>query len=109
MAEQAHVHLIVSNPCFEVWYLLHGGYSTRPYRCYDELRPRLREVIPDYDKADRVFQRLKARQEQALANARRLAQHCRETGADNPSTDVHELVHYLCVLAGAGAAPLATG
>lgn len=25
------IHLIISNPCFEIWYLLHKRYSTRKY------------------------------------------------------------------------------
>ena len=35
-AAKEQLHLIVSSPCFEIWYICHFQYSTRQYRSADD-------------------------------------------------------------------------
>lgn len=43
---------IVSNPCFEVWYLCHKKYSTKQYASSQEVIDALTELFGDYKKQD---------------------------------------------------------
>jgi len=42
---------IVSNPCFEVWFLLHFGYSTHAFQNNDEVLRNLRKKLPGHKKS----------------------------------------------------------
>ena len=48
--ENENARFVVSNPCFEVWFLLHFRYSTRAYYTSSEVIRDLRKYIPDYEK-----------------------------------------------------------
>jgi hypothetical protein len=97
------IHAITSVPCFEVWLLLH--YEHRPpafcttgndSNC-DPVVSRLKKHIPNYEKGniDAVFEGLYNSRNVALKNAKSLEIFHETSGADNPSTKVHELVEYL--------------
>jgi len=96
---------VPSVPCFEVWILLHFGYSTAPYNasgsnsaCDNVLRA-LKEHFPDYAKGFReVYGRVAPKTAQAITHARRLDGHNSQTNSSNPYTRVHDLVEYLCNL-----------
>lgn len=96
---------IPSVPCFEIWILLHFGYSTAPYSasgnnsaCDNVLRA-LRPHYSDYTKGHRdVYGRVAPQMAQAITRAKQLELHNRQTGSDNPHTRVHDLVQYLCNL-----------
>lgn len=98
---------ITSVPCFEIWLLLHFGYTTRQFcapgnasNCelvIAELNKR--ERIPGYNKGARnIFVLTKEKLPDAITHARRLQQHNQGTGANNPATNMHELVEYLISL-----------
>ena len=98
---------ITSVPCFEFWLLLHFGYTTRQFcapgnasNCelvIAELNKRGR--IPGYSKGARnIFVLAKDKLPDAIKHARQLQQHNLATGANNPATNMHELVEYLISL-----------
>lgn len=91
-----------SVPCFEIWILLHYGYSTAPViasggrSACDNVVAAVRRHLPEYEKAfGDTFEKIKPMLETAITNADRLAAHNQGAGSDNPATTVHELVKYL--------------
>lgn len=98
LAERNGVEIILSNPCFEVWLLLHFRYSTRGYQSNNEVLKELNDVWPEYRKNIASFKQLRDRCEDAIENTGRLKKFHNETkGTDivercNPSTDVDKLV-----------------
>lgn len=96
---------ITSIPCFEIWVLLHFGYTTASFvvsggrsACDNVIRA-IREHMPEYEKAlAGLYERLQPRADHAVTNGNRLARHNRDTRSENPATRVHELVAYLRAL-----------
>ena len=68
-----HGNIIVSNPCFEVWFLFHYTDSTRQYKSSREVVIALKEYIPDYEKntAD-IYSQLIDKLDDAISNAKNL-------------------------------------
>lgn len=99
------IEAITSVPCFEIWLLLHFGYTTKSFgstgasgsicaAVIKELKKKGR--IPNYEKgAKSIFSVLMEKLPDAMAYAARLEKHVNDTGSDNPSTDMHKLVAYL--------------
>ena len=89
------IDLAVSNPCFELWALLHFQSQTA-YLERDEARRRLQEHIPGYDKA-LPFKRLHPTYSEAVKRAQNL-ERLREEAQDpggNPSTGVYQLTEII--------------
>ena len=91
-----------SVPCFEYWLLLHFAYTTSPFQPREgqsssaAVVQELKKHMPNYRKSmEGVFGFLRDRLETAKENASKSLKTAMETGTDNPSTRVHELVHYL--------------
>jgi len=99
--DKRDVHIIWSNECFELWYLLHFEFRVSGIgrnELYAELSKPNR-LGKKYDKSDKtVFDLLKDKLPTAIKHARKLLN---DYGAalneerDNPSTNVHELVAVL--------------
>lgn len=92
----------LSNPCFEVWFLLHFTYTTGYLQNYGVVARKLSEYLGDYQKDTDIFGILLAEQETAINRAKRLnAFHIEQGKADymdtsvNPHTNVWELVELL--------------
>ena len=89
---------IVSNPSFEVWYLLHYEYSTRSYMNADAVIRELKKYYPEYEKTSDMYPLLKDKMSEAVANAEKLEAYHKEEAYQhpyvncNPYTDVHKLV-----------------
>ena len=89
---------IVSNPSFEVWYLLHYEYSTRSYMNADAVIRELKKHYPGYEKTSDMYPLLKEKIDEATANAEKLEdyhkaeEHSHPDANCNPYTDVHKLV-----------------
>ena len=95
------VQIALSNVCFEVWLLLHFQGTCKAHDSCDDLlqRSRLKELIPDYDKANR-----RRYSEDEINFARQNAKQMNEStkrGANadwtqphqwNPYTDVYKLL-----------------
>lgn len=93
---------ITSVPCFEYWVLLHYNYVTPPYSRTGRNSPcdgvinDLKAYIHDYEKGNKgIFAQIMGQTDFAIANAERALTQARQTGTDNPTTLMHELVKYL--------------
>lgn len=92
---------IVSNPSFEVWYLLHFEYSTRSYIDAGAAIKELKKHHPGYEKTSDMYPFLKEKMGEAIANAEKLEayynveEHLHPDVNCNPYTDVHKLVKKL--------------
>ncbi len=93
------ISFIVSNPTFEVWFLLHYIFTTKYYDNGDKVIRDLKKHIPDYDKGQDTYEYVQTLTIDALKNAERLANQYRNVqwpSADcNPRTDVNLLVEML--------------
>lgn len=89
---------IVSNPCFEVWYLLHFKYTTHIYTDGNDVISDLRNYIPGYEKNIDVNENLSDKTDTAITNAYRIKKHFEDLGYKwpskdcNPRTDIHEVI-----------------
>jgi hypothetical protein len=90
-ARRHGIRLAISNPCFELWALLHfqdhGAHTT----CADLAR-QLRQHLPTYQK-ELPFAKLASGYEAAVGRARALERRHEDAGTpgENPSTGVHHL------------------
>jgi len=94
--------IALSNPCFEIWFLLHFTYTTGNLQNYDAISRRLAEFLPDYQKNNDIFSILLDKQETAISHAKKLkAFHIEQGRVDymnssvNPNTNVWELIKVL--------------
>ena len=85
------IHLAVSNPCFELWALLHFQAHSA-YLERGEARSRLKRHLPDYDKA-LPFERVHPGYSAAVSRAQELDRRREDAGdpGGNPSTGVYRL------------------
>ena len=102
MAESKGIHIAISNPCFEFWYLLHFQYTTKFLRDYPAAKSALTAYLPDYEKTDDVYTKLSEHTTDAIQNAKRVEQYHIQNGdnkpfgiAVNPFTDIYQLVESL--------------
>ncbi|SDO06645.1 RloB-like protein [Lentzea jiangxiensis] len=79
------ISLAVSNPCFEVWLILHFADCTAGISSPKAAAEKLRKHMPGYAKGALDFAVLAERVDQAVERAKAL-------GSDNPSSDVWRLV-----------------
>lgn len=101
-AERSDVHMVISNPCFELWYLLHFRYTTKYLKDYEAAKKELVTYFPEYEKTDDVYAQLLPHLEQAIQNARQLELYHIENGdmlpfsiGTNPYTEVYRLIEEL--------------
>ena len=98
-----HATFIVSNPCFEIWFLLHYQYSTHYFAKSKDIEDALnvKGRIPNYSKTMKVYGCIKDRLDTALTNADRLARFYNDqhlgwpSDQCNPRTDVPKLIRKL--------------
>ncbi len=99
----SRVEMILSDPCFEYWLLLHFEFTDRPFTAQphgrtacDEVIKTLRHHLADYSKNDsRNFKRLEERLDYAMENARRLDSTRSSGSPRSPRTDVPRLIKRL--------------
>lgn len=99
---------ITSTPCFEVWLLLHFGYTAQPFHAAgkksvgDQVVSALKEK-PGFDKYGKgqkgIYALLKDKLGDAITHAEQLRNHGAATGSVNPATDVDQLVLAIQALA----------
>jgi hypothetical protein len=92
-AYAAGLQLAMSNPCFELWLLLH--FSDSPgNQHHHEMQARLRARMPEVRRKHVDFEALIIGYDDAYRRAERLARDARDRGDDvngNPSTEVYKL------------------
>ena len=88
------VRLVLSVPCFELWFILHYYRPTSRMSSNDAFNA-LRRVMPEYAKDRDVFEELDPKRELAIKNSQGL-ERCYDGPFpcvdNNPSTMVHHLV-----------------
>lgn len=90
LAGRGGIRLAISNPCFELWLLLHFENCTAAMTGYTQLRRRLRRHIADYDKGCGTFDQFRPTVPAAIDRAKALA----PAGTEhlcNPATGVWAL------------------
>ena len=98
LAEKNHIELLLSNPCFEVWFLQHFRYSTKSYASNDEVLRELDGYIPGYRKSSNVYGRLQEYESQAIKHAKKLESYHESLGKKiqsmdcNPSTAAYKVL-----------------
>ncbi len=95
MARDNEIDLAVSNPCFELWLLLHFRDSPGMQH-RDKIRAMLRAEVPDYDKhVD--YPKYAAGYPQAVTRAARMDESAERDGeaGRNPSTGVYKLTEVI--------------
>ncbi len=95
------VCVATSNPCFEIWYLEHFGYTTKSFLNNDELINELKKHIPNYEKNTVEFDVLYPLTNDAIKNCRRLDEYhssLLSAGVNdfcNPRTDIYKIVEII--------------
>lgn len=72
--------VIVNNPCFEFWVLLHFCYTKRFYENCETLLPNLQKYLAGYEKTEKyfvrtnpdIYKRLKPKLQTAISNSEKL-------------------------------------
>lgn len=97
------VHIVFSNPCFELWYYLHFHYSAAQDD-QREMKRRIKTLIPGYTESMPVLQVLcnaPHSLQDAIRHAKRLNEHHSSAENDitlrsgNPSTQVYKILEKL--------------
>lgn len=90
-ARRRRVNLAGSNPCFELWLLLHHADCHAYCAGYPDVERRLKKQVPTYDKANLDFTQFAS----GIGDAVKRAKGLDPTGNDhrrNPSTNAWQLV-----------------
>jgi hypothetical protein len=90
-ARREDVEIALSNPCFEIWLILHFVAHTAPADTYKALLPMLKKHVKSYDKTRLNFKDYRDGWPDAVGRARGLASAGQEH-RHNPSTGVWRLV-----------------
>ena len=99
---------ITSTPCFEVWLLLHFGYTNQPFHAAgkksvgDQVVAALKAKpgLAKYGKGQKgLYPQLADKLSGALDHAAQLRKHGATTGSINPATDIDKLVLAMQALA----------
>lgn len=113
------INLGISNPCFEIWYLLHYIYTTANFKAYNDVKNRIEKDTPlkDYEKSRNVYNIVHENTQLAIRNCDKLKNHHEAMGKtlieynkksfnldinnvvrSNPFTNVNDLVKYIELL-----------
>lgn len=99
-----NIRFIASNPCIEVWFILHFIYTTHQFTDSKEPKRELAKYIPGYEENMNVSEILRPRLEQAGKNVEKLVSHFESIDVKwgdpdcNPMTDVIEVLKKLEIL-----------
>lgn len=101
IARENGFSIIVSNPCFELWFLCHFVYP-RKYSSSKEVVRDLENYIPGYEKSDmNIFDRTETHLKDAIEIAKKLETNCISAGYPihrhdfTPSTEVFKMIEKL--------------
>lgn len=101
-SSKKNIDLIVSGPCFEIWFICHFIYSTKQYKSAADVVLELQKYIPKYAKnSDQMFDLLSEKVDFAVDNAKKLEAELIKDGKNihsvefMPSTEVYRIVEYI--------------
>jgi len=93
------VDVALSNPCFEYWFILHFADCGKPLVDQHEVLRELKKHLPNYSKAQDVFETLWPSVDDAIRRAKAMKDSHVRAGTDrthrDPSTEVDEVVEML--------------
>lgn len=101
LAGRKNIKILSSNPCFELWYLEHFKYTTKPFISSNALVQELKKYIPGYAKNSCDFDLLYPKTKKAIANCRKLEEYHNKNGStglaefNNPRTDFYKLIEII--------------
>ena len=96
-AKKANIEIALSNPCIELWFLLHYKEVHSQISVQDSLS-KLKEFIPNYKKGKIDYTILSKNTQKAISNAKKLNETHEKNQIDlittksNPSTQVFKLI-----------------
>jgi hypothetical protein len=91
LAEGHGIGLLWSNPCFEVWLVLHLEHCKRHFENAKQVQARLKKLLPAWDKTRLDFADFREGVLRAADHAQRLD----DAPAANPSTAVWQVIEHL--------------
>ena len=97
LASKYNIEIIVSNPCFEEWFLCHFEYTTK-YLSSNEVINKLRIYIPNYEKNLDIFNRINDFTDTGVRNAKKQVKYHESLGRNinlvqsNPCISVYKIV-----------------
>lgn len=99
-ARNNNISVAFSNPCFEIWFLLHFKYQAANIDCDSVCALLKNKYLKRFNKSMDVYDKLLNNQDKAISSAQKLRRKHRHDGTtpvenQNPSTGVDELVEYL--------------
>ncbi|MBC8470047.1 MAG: RloB domain-containing protein [Planctomycetes bacterium] len=92
--------VILSNPCFEYWYVLHFRKTSAPFSSSRNVKSTLRQIHPAYSESDTtIFNVVYPKTSDAIKHSKEVLKEQHNNAEDlrncNPSTHVHKIVEYL--------------
>lgn len=99
-----NIKFIPSNPCIEVWFILHYTYTTRQFKDGKEPKKELEKHIPGYEESMDISEIIRPKITDAKKNIELLRKHYDALGVVwgdagcNPMTDVAEVLEEMEVL-----------
>ena len=95
------IRTILSNPCFEYWYILHFKKTSAPFNTSKEAKSALKKEHPAYCESDTtIFDVVYQKTPDAIKRSKEVLKEHHNDAEDlsdcNPSTHVHKIVEYLC-------------
>lgn len=99
-AKTKNIQIALSNPCFELWFLLHHKQIFSPISRHDTIRE-LKTFIKDYEKNEKINHLLKDKLSNAISRAKKLNDTHQKKRTElisrdsNPSTQVFKLVEFI--------------
>jgi hypothetical protein len=100
--KQHNVEVVLSNPCFEVWYLQHYQNQTKRFNNSNDVIDELHRYISSYKKSDDLFNQLWPNTNYAIDNCKRLMKYhdnnlVKQRSIErNPSSEVYMILEKLC-------------
>ena len=98
LATSNHIHLIISNPCFELWYICHFTNSPKNYLKSRDLINHMPSYIKGYNKSmEAIYPLIKNKTNTAIRNAEQLEKRAIKkvyephTADFSPTTDVYRI------------------
>jgi len=92
--------VILSNPCFEYWYILHFRKTSSPFSSSQNVKSTLRQIHSAYNESDTtIFKVIHDKTSDAIKHSKEVLKEQHNDTKDlsncNPSTHVHKIVEYL--------------
>jgi len=99
-AKDNKLEVILSNPCFEYWYILHFRKTSAPFNTSQDAKSALRREHCAYCESDTtIFDVVYPKTTDAIKHSKEVLREQHDDAEDladcNPSTHVHKIVEYL--------------